>query len=122
MYFVFYLNFTSTFCSPGKSIGASSVLLGLVLVGRAAFVFPLSFLINLSKKSYSEKIEFKQQVSGFVFGSRFQPSEILCGMKTEIHITIQVTIWWAGLMRGAVSMALAYNKVNLPKCYLYGGC
>ncbi|PSS06436.1 Sodium/hydrogen exchanger 2 like [Actinidia chinensis var. chinensis] len=68
--------------SPGKSIGASSVLLGLVLVGRAAFVFPLSFLINLSKKSYSEKIEFKQQV----------------------------TIWWAGLMRGAVSMALAYNK------------
>ncbi|PSR86026.1 Sodium/hydrogen exchanger 2 like [Actinidia chinensis var. chinensis] len=68
--------------SPGKSIGASSVLLGLVLVGRAAFVFPLSFLINLSKKSHSEKIEFKQQV----------------------------TIWWAGLMRGAVSMALAYNK------------
>ncbi|KAK2646538.1 hypothetical protein Ddye_021733 [Dipteronia dyeriana] len=23
---------------------------------------------------------------------------------------LQVTIWWAGLMRGAVSMALAYNQ------------
>ncbi|KAF7120125.1 hypothetical protein RHSIM_Rhsim13G0016800 [Rhododendron simsii] len=67
--------------SPAKSIGLSSVLLGLVLLGRAAFVFPLSFLINLSKRS-DDKIGFKQQV----------------------------TIWWAGLMRGAVSMALAYNK------------
>lgn len=25
---------------------------------------------------------------------------------------LQVTIWWAGLMRGAVSMALAYNQVK----------
>jgi len=25
---------------------------------------------------------------------------------------IQVIIWWAGLMRGAVSIALAYNKVK----------
>ncbi|KAJ9700120.1 hypothetical protein PVL29_005786 [Vitis rotundifolia] len=48
--------------SPGKSIGVSSILLGLVLVGRAAFVFPLSFLSNLTKKSSSEKIELKQQV------------------------------------------------------------
>ncbi|CAA6662079.1 unnamed protein product [Spirodela intermedia] len=68
--------------SPGKSIGVSSVLLGLVLLGRAAFVFPLSFLSNLTKKSPGERIFFKQQV----------------------------VIWWAGLMRGAVSMALAYNK------------
>ncbi|KAK9282389.1 hypothetical protein L1049_005306 [Liquidambar formosana] len=44
--------------SPGTSVGVSSILLGLVMVGRAAFV----------------------------------------------------TIWWAGLMRGAVSMALAYNQ------------
>lgn len=68
--------------SPGKSIGVSSILLGLILVGRAAFVFPLSFLVNLTKKSPSDRIELKQQV----------------------------TIWWAGLMRGAVSMALAYNQ------------
>ncbi|KAK9161455.1 hypothetical protein Syun_007796 [Stephania yunnanensis] len=68
--------------SPGESIAVSSILLGLVLIGRAAFVFPLSFLSNLAKRNPSEKIEFKQQI----------------------------TIWWAGLMRGAVSVALAYNK------------
>ncbi|XP_022150190.1 sodium/hydrogen exchanger 2-like [Momordica charantia] len=60
----------------------SLVLLGLVLVARAAFVFPLSFISNLTRKSESAKIGFKQQV----------------------------TIWWAGLMRGAVSLALAYNQ------------
>ncbi|KAK3127956.1 hypothetical protein QOZ80_7AG0580630 [Eleusine coracana subsp. coracana] len=68
--------------SPGKSIGISSILLGLVLVGRAAFVFPLSFLSNLTKKGPLEKITWRQQI----------------------------VIWWAGLMRGAVSIALAYNK------------
>ncbi|XP_011032540.1 PREDICTED: sodium/hydrogen exchanger 1-like [Populus euphratica] len=68
--------------SPGTSVAVSSILLCLVMVGRAAFVFPLSFLSNLAKKSPNEKISFKQQ---FI-------------------------IWWAGLMRGAVSMALAYNK------------
>ncbi|KAK7264583.1 hypothetical protein RJT34_32192 [Clitoria ternatea] len=68
--------------SPRKSIGISSLLLALIPVGRAAFVFPLSFLSNLLKKSQSEKIELKQQV----------------------------TIWWAGIMRGAVSIALAYNQ------------
>ncbi|PRQ26259.1 putative cation/H+ exchanger, cation/H+ exchanger, CPA1 family, na+/H+ exchanger NHX -type [Rosa chinensis] len=67
--------------SPGKSIGVSSILLLLVLVGRAASVFPLCFLSNLTRKSQSDKIGFKQQI----------------------------TVWWAGLMRGAVSVALAYN-------------
>ncbi|KAL9318538.1 hypothetical protein ACSQ67_015055 [Phaseolus vulgaris] len=71
--------------SPGTSIAASSVLLGLILLGRAAFVFPLSFISNLAKKSPNEKISFRQQV----------------------------IIWWAGLMRGAVSMALAYNQFTM---------
>ncbi|KAE8698220.1 Sodium/hydrogen exchanger 2 [Hibiscus syriacus] len=68
--------------SPGISVGVSAILLGLILVGRAAFVFPLSSISNLTKKAPRDKIDFKQQV----------------------------TIWWAGLMRGAVSMALAYNQ------------
>ncbi|KAE8723193.1 Sodium/hydrogen exchanger 2 [Hibiscus syriacus] len=67
---------------PGTSIMVSSVLLLLVMAGRAAFVFPLSFLTNLAKKSPSEKISFREQI----------------------------IIWWSGLMRGAVSMALAYNQ------------
>ncbi|KAK1584662.1 hypothetical protein Q3G72_035004 [Acer saccharum] len=68
--------------SPGTSVAVSSVLMALIMVGRAAFVFPLSFLSNLAKKSQAEKISIKQQV----------------------------VIWWSGLMRGAVSMALAYNQ------------
>ncbi|KAI8561545.1 hypothetical protein RHMOL_Rhmol04G0348700 [Rhododendron molle] len=68
--------------SPGTSVRVSSILLGLIMVGRAAFVFPLSFISNLTRKSPYEKIGIKQQV----------------------------TVWWAGLMRGAVSMALAYNQ------------
>nr|QNH89934.1 NaH-antiporter-like protein [Vuralia turcica] len=71
--------------SPGTSVAVSSVLLGLVLAGRAAFVFPLSFLSNLFKKSPNEKLSFR----------------------------MQVIIWWAGLMRGAVSMALAYNQFTM---------
>ncbi|XP_039824262.1 sodium/hydrogen exchanger 2-like isoform X3 [Panicum virgatum] len=68
--------------SPVKSVALSSTILALVLVARAAFVFPLSLLSNLTKKTPEGKISFKQQV----------------------------IVWWAGLMRGAVSIALAYNK------------
>ncbi|AQK48709.1 Sodium/hydrogen exchanger [Zea mays] len=68
--------------NPVKSIALSSTILALVLVSRAAFVFPLSFVSNLTKKTPNGKISFRQQV----------------------------IVWWAGLMRGAVSIALAYNK------------
>lgn len=68
--------------SPGTSVAVSSALFALVLVGRAAFVFPISNLTNCMKKRDSTKIEFKQQ---FI-------------------------IWWAGLMRGAVTIALSYNQ------------
>lgn len=47
---------------PKTSISVSAALLGLVLVGRAAFVFPLSFLSNLAKKVPHEKISFHEQV------------------------------------------------------------
>ncbi|XP_063943303.1 sodium/hydrogen exchanger 1 isoform X3 [Daucus carota subsp. sativus] len=73
-------NFVSS--CPAKSVGMSALLLGLVLIGRASFVFPLSFISNLTKKSTSYKLNLKQQV----------------------------IIWWAGLMRGVVSMTLAYNQ------------
>ena len=48
--------------SPGTSVAVSSILIGLLMLGRAAFVFPLSFLSNLVKKNESEKINFKMQV------------------------------------------------------------
>jgi NhaP-type Na+/H+ and K+/H+ antiporter len=52
------------------------------VLGRAAFVLPLSALSNYCTKSPNTKI-------------------------SPHH---QVVIWWAGLMRGAVSIALAFNQ------------
>jgi sodium/hydrogen exchanger 8 len=46
-----------------KSMALSSIILALVLVARAAFVFPLSYLSNLTKKTPGEKISIRQQVS-----------------------------------------------------------
>ncbi|XP_010546638.1 PREDICTED: sodium/hydrogen exchanger 2 [Tarenaya hassleriana] len=58
----------------------TSVAVSSILLGLV--MLGISFISNLSKKNPNEKIDIKQQV----------------------------VIWWAGLMRGAVSMALAYNK------------
>ncbi|XP_063945759.1 uncharacterized protein LOC108215303 isoform X6 [Daucus carota subsp. sativus] len=69
---------------PEKSVGMSALLLRLVLIGRASFVFPLSFISNLTKKSMSNKVNLKQQV----------------------------IIWWAGLMRGVVSMNLLIISIG----------
>ncbi|CAN6479191.1 unnamed protein product [Victoria cruziana] len=63
--------------------GICSATLLLVLLGRAAFVFPLSALSNyMSAKEENSSITLRHQV----------------------------IIWWAGLMRGAVSIALAFNQ------------
>ncbi|KAG2605768.1 hypothetical protein PVAP13_4NG220400 [Panicum virgatum] len=65
------------------SISIFGIIILLVLIGRAAFVFPISILSNnMSGSSERMPITFKHQV----------------------------VIWWAGLMRGAVSIALAYNQ------------
>lgn len=53
------------FDRPWTSAGVSLILLGLVLAARAAFVFPLSFISNLTRKSQSDRIGFKQQVAIF---------------------------------------------------------
>ncbi|KAJ1435707.1 Sodium/solute symporter superfamily [Sesbania bispinosa] len=71
--------------SSSTLLGTSAILLCLVLLGRAAFVFPLSFIANSFRKSENDKIGFKQQ---FV-------------------------IWWAGIMRGAVSIALVFKKFTM---------
>ncbi|XP_042475168.1 sodium/hydrogen exchanger 1-like [Macadamia integrifolia] len=68
--------------SVGTSVAISLTLLALVLVGRAAFVFLLANIANHFKKRESAKVTLHQQ---FI-------------------------IWWAGLMRGAVTIALSYNQ------------
>lgn len=72
----------SSNASAGTSVAVSATLLALVLVGRAAFVFPIANITNCMKKRESTKIGLRQQ---FI-------------------------IWWAGLMRGAVTIALSYNQ------------
>ncbi|MED6205446.1 Sodium/hydrogen exchanger 4 [Stylosanthes scabra] len=70
--------------SSGSLIGIYSCLILLILVGRAAFVFPLSAFANyMSRRAErASSITFKHQI----------------------------IIWWAGLMRGAVSIALAFKQ------------
>ncbi|KAJ6883590.1 NHX4 [Populus alba x Populus x berolinensis] len=48
--------------SAGTSAAVSSTLFALVLVGRAAFVFPIANILNCVQKRESSKIHFKQQV------------------------------------------------------------
>ncbi|KAF4395784.1 hypothetical protein F8388_018058 [Cannabis sativa] len=66
----------------GTSIAVSAILFTLVLIGRAAFVFPIANIENCVGRRNGSKIEFKEQ---FI-------------------------IWWAGLIRGAVTIALSYNQ------------
>lgn len=70
--------------SAGTFLAVSSTMMALVLIGRAAFVFPLANVLNWLKKRDDQKIEFRKQ---FI-------------------------IWWAGLMRGAVTVALSYNAFS----------
>ncbi|KAK3200350.1 hypothetical protein Dsin_023765 [Dipteronia sinensis] len=74
----------SSNASAGTSVAVSSTLFGLVLLGRAAFVFPLANIKNLVGNRDGTKIKFRQQ---FI-------------------------MWWAGLMRGAITVALSYNQFS----------
>ncbi|KAJ7562010.1 hypothetical protein O6H91_03G052100 [Diphasiastrum complanatum] len=60
----------------------SGILIFLTLVGRAAFAFPLSAILNHVRRTPA----------------------------THINCRRQIIIWWAGLMRGAVSIALAFQQ------------
>jgi len=48
--------------SIGTSVAVSSTLIALVLIGRAAFVFPIANIANCTKTRESTKIEFRSQV------------------------------------------------------------
>ncbi|KAL2325468.1 hypothetical protein Fmac_024526 [Flemingia macrophylla] len=52
--------------SIGTSVAVSSTLFALVLIGRAAFVFPIANITNCIKKRESTKIEFRSQVFGSI--------------------------------------------------------
>ncbi|KAK7316812.1 hypothetical protein RJT34_00540 [Clitoria ternatea] len=70
--------------SFGNSMGIYSSLIFLILLGRAAFIFPLSALANYMNRRTEQ--------------------------APSITFQHQIIIWWAGLMRGAVSIALAFKQ------------
>ncbi|XP_024158976.1 sodium/hydrogen exchanger 4 [Rosa chinensis] len=70
--------------SFGASMGIYSMTLLLILLGRAAFVFPLSAFSNYMNRRASR--------------------------RCSLSFRHQIIIWWAGLIRGAVSIALAFKQ------------
>ncbi|MCO5581441.1 hypothetical protein L7F22_035325 [Adiantum nelumboides] len=68
-----------------EAVGILSTLMCTIILGRAAFVFPLSALSNYFRGSSQLKITFRHQI----------------------------IIWWAGLIRGAVSVALTFNQFTI---------
>jgi hypothetical protein len=47
-------------------------------------------------------------------------------LRSDFYQLLQIIIWWAGLMRGAVSIALAFNQVIhafyvFPSIFLLNG-
>lgn len=68
-----------------RSIQLYACIVLLISVGRAAFVFPLSAFSNFMNRRNSDR-------------------------RSSITFKNQVVIWWAGLMRGAVSIALAFKQ------------
>lgn len=68
-----------------QTLGICGTLLSTILIGRAAFVFSLSALSNYIRGTDGVKI-------------------------TTRH---QIIIWWAGLIRGAVSIALTFNQFTI---------
>nr|XP_016473218.1 PREDICTED: sodium/hydrogen exchanger 4-like isoform X2 [Nicotiana tabacum] len=70
--------------SVWTSMGIYGTVLILIAVGRAAFVFPLSALSNFMNRNATR--------------------------APSISFEHQIVIWWAGLMRGAVSIALAFKQ------------
>ncbi|ESW18545.1 hypothetical protein PHAVU_006G050200 [Phaseolus vulgaris] len=72
--------------SYGNLLGIYSSLILLILLGRAAFVFPLSAVANYTNTRASSD------------------------RASRITFRHQIIIWWAGLMRGAVSIALAFKQ------------
>jgi hypothetical protein len=81
-------------CSVGQSFGLFSTLLVFILVGRAAFVFPLSALSNYMCKSASTKIGVRQQVPALPFINYALPLDfheaIVLMMSLHLHFVGRV--------------------------------
>lgn len=98
--------------SAGTSVAVSSTMFALVLVGRAAFVYPLANFTNCIRKRDSTKIEFRQQVIIATIQAFLAIVKQFLFQNFANSLNSQFIMWWAGLMRGAVTIALSYNQVS----------
>ncbi|PWA56227.1 cation/H+ exchanger, Cation/H+ exchanger, CPA1 family [Artemisia annua] len=84
---VYPLTYQTISChSFGTKMEMCSTVMLLIVLGRAAFVFPLSILSNYMHRSGGE--------------------------SSNISVHHQLVIWSAGLMRGAISIALAFKQLH----------
>lgn len=74
--------------SIGTSVAVSSTLISLVLIGRAAFVFPIANIANCFKTRESTKIEFRSQVVTLLLTPTLQIERVFntCRCPTPIHV------------------------------------
>ncbi|TXG65634.1 hypothetical protein EZV62_006909 [Acer yangbiense] len=81
--------------SAGTSIAVSSTLFGLVLLGRAAFVFPLANIKNLVGKRDGTKIKFRQQViiAGFSGMDNTSSEDALMITSTLIVVVLSTLVF-----------------------------
>ncbi|KAK6243141.1 hypothetical protein QUC31_009550 [Theobroma cacao] len=98
--------------SAGTSVAVSSTMFALVLVGRAAFVYPLANFTNCIRKRDSTKIEFRQQVIIATIQAFLAIVKQFLFQNFANSLNSQFIMWWAGLMRGAVTIALSYNQFS----------
>ncbi|KAM0027903.1 putative cation/H+ exchanger, cation/H+ exchanger, CPA1 family [Helianthus debilis subsp. tardiflorus] len=75
--------------SPEKSIWASVILLVLIMIGRAAFILPLSYISNLIRRDRNENIGIKQQIICSLVGRSNARSCVYCACFTGSGQTIQ---------------------------------
>lgn len=71
-------------------------------------MYPLANIFNCFTKKDSDKIIFKQQVIFWASMNLFLSFDLPFLL---IIRKCQFIMWWAGLMRGAVTIALSYNQV-----------
>ncbi|XP_042992689.1 sodium/hydrogen exchanger 2-like isoform X4 [Carya illinoinensis] len=98
--------------SPGTSVAVSSILLGLIMAGRAAFVFPLSFLINLVKKFPKEKINFRQQ---FTMSGHTQLRGNAIMITSTITVVLFSTVVFGLLTKPLIRFLLLHPKDTASK-------
>ncbi|GAU46236.1 hypothetical protein TSUD_34210 [Trifolium subterraneum] len=93
--------------SIGTSVAVSSTLIALVLIGRAAFVFPIANLANCTKTRDSTKIEFRSQAfDQRCFQMQFSKSEIASAEDSLMITSTIILVLFSTVVFGSITKPL----------------